>query len=1019
MSLPTPHASAAAAVAAAAAAAAHAATYGTSTLSSNPLFSLAAPPLLPMLPGRMNTHSQVPILPSFDSNTLSSSNDPTSHTGHTSSTPSTLDDEKRRDAILWDLNLTFPQAFQQWVAAAQRERVFSDAQHAEMVRVLNQKETNHKRYNIWIKAGYFVVIEDGKLALYIRVKEDKKAAPRGKPAARIAQKAAEAAAAVDAIPSLGGATGTTAASATQHDVQMTTTYESKAAALAAAAAGTTPDAMLASAPKIGIRKVLPASEIPPTFAALHDTTHQGIRALYQIMASTYHGIPRVVCDAYIARCATCMAKAGKKGAFPEPPETPQRIKHEKGNQVVNEGGAAAAAAAGAKRQADAMANAVSKRARVATGATSSSLSLLPSTFSAAAFGNMAPLLPGMMLMNPPGGAAAVAASLMPSPHSFPMFASSPALNASLTGYWSHELRTTLLAQMRRVHPRAVNDTAVLDEVPSSLQRTLSITPRALFELARGLSSVTHMLLMGIDSNIPRGKSITAANAQGLMSVQLHRLLRGNSLAHRFDVAGRESVRERGQPLNGNATSLPTGLVRFLVEHLVVPISPSGINMCPNLSSVVSSRNAESSAALDAISLFLGGTVIALARELLESAGIAATASLSPMIQTIHLREAVTARGQELFPLNFSLEFSPHTSIDASQVLESVDFESATTPQAGWWTGSTVEQEETAMELMLAPSKGGYGPAYTRWGITLLGQAHVAEVSESIALVSSSASAPKSKRGAAAAANASVSGQDVRAHESAYVAFASTKSADVLSQTGSSVATPIAAADSRRTLADVELIDGMGQLLTLRVERWQQRGASDEDPHTFSSMTVGSIGRISNRVTGRVIAEILPPSVSTNGRPCLLLENDPSMFGNSQQIGMLELNSFVPHTVVPASQSPHMHAADIAQQQAAAEYIPYVLRAENNMGINGLNPLPPLAPVLQQVIWLLDHAEPASFASAQPLPLRVGMKQRILHRYIFTHIQHAIAETPNVLQIIAEFDPALLPHTNLPSALGGK
>jgi len=646
-----------------------------------------------------------------------------------------------------------------------------------------------------------------------------------------------------------------------------------------------------------------------------------------------------------------------------------------------------------------------------------------------------------------------------------VFSSSPTL-APLAAYWAAELRAPLLQQLKQVHPpaqfNAPSDAAALAEVPQSLRRALSITPRASFELARGLASTAHLLLLGLDSQLTSqyltANGVTAGAVQGILSQQLQRMLRGNVLAHRLDMAGRAAVRERG---HGPSNSLSPGLVRFLAERLLVP-QPVGLPVCPRLSALFVPASgpvsAEHSAAFDCLASYLAGALAAFARELLESAGVLASATLAPSIQAAHLRDAVHSRGQDLFPLSFSLEFSGQLSVDAHQVLERVEAGHAaqqlpagvaSSNGGSWWSAGPVtdERKEAALDLVLLPSKGGYSSAEARWGITLLSQVVAAPESAPVAAAFSAGAAAAaagtrgSKRGAAAAAGgvASSLAAEAKAHEAALAAAAS--SAALLGAHQLPVQATLLASNTagpRRLLADVEVLDGQGHVLSLRVERWlgvtpaatsAPAGADgDEDMGVGASanglaplLASGALGRVSNMSTGRVLAELLPAGGGAAGVR-LLVENEVSAAAQSagaSTMAPLEINTYVPRWNEPAL-TPQMQQ----QQQEAAAAFPVVLRQppaapveQQAAAFASSLALPPFAQLLQQVLWLLDgHADAAAFASAQPLALRVDLRQALLRRLAFADVQHDIARTPNVLQIIAEYDPILLPHTNLPPAL---
>jgi hypothetical protein len=62
------------------------------------------------------------------------------------------------------------------------------------------------------------------------------------------------------------------------------------------------------------KRVLRCGEIPFYIAHKHEKEQlqDGARSLHHQMNEEFHAIPRIVCDAWVARCLVCAQKAAKK-----------------------------------------------------------------------------------------------------------------------------------------------------------------------------------------------------------------------------------------------------------------------------------------------------------------------------------------------------------------------------------------------------------------------------------------------------------------------------------------------------------------------------------------------------------------------------------------------------------------------------------------------------------------------------------------------------------------------------------
>jgi hypothetical protein len=186
----------------------------------------------------------------------------------------------------------------------------------------------------------------------------------------------------------------------------------------------------------------------------------------------------------------------------------------------------------------------------------------------------------------------------------------------------------------------------------------------------------------------------------------------------------------------------------------------------------------------------------------------------------------------------------------------------------------------------------------------------------------------------------------------------------------------------------------------------------------------SLGRISNRAHGRVLAELLPSSSpssqgSSHHHLCLLLENVVS----APPVGRLSLALSEAAPVYTPRAAAHGEGHDAAGAAAAAggaeELAPVFLRSSaGSVQADPVAMLPPLARVLQEVVRAVhDRAHAASSSSPPPLALRIELRQRLLLRYAFADVDHPIAREPAILHLIAAFDPAHLPHSeDLPPLL---
>jgi hypothetical protein len=415
--------------------------------------------------------------------------------------------DKQRDAILWEPSLTYAQAFAVWVRDRQRERVFTDEHHAEVIRVLDQRLVTHKRYKGWIRAGYFVVAQpDGTKALYIRCKVEK-AAPRGAtagPALAAQQAAASAAAAAEAQLSAQAQAQAIANFTPPSDSAMQTEDASDpltVQAMATAAAIAAAQISVHAPTKMEVRRVLAASEIPPEIARTHEANHGGTRSLYFTLSSKYHGIPRVACEAFVSRCQVCSSKSTKDrratGNFDLAAAAHSAVANLKLEQADSDMGATMTLAAPApprnltlKRPAGMMSspadvlaaanfaniNMEGKKARfVASAAAASAAMQQQSALAAAAAANP---------QRPPPLSAFTSVSL-----------------EVISAFWSEQMRPHIQRLLQILHPQPSNFDAAGSEVHAAIRRPLSITPLATHELAMALGSLMGHMLCGLEQQI--------------------------------------------------------------------------------------------------------------------------------------------------------------------------------------------------------------------------------------------------------------------------------------------------------------------------------------------------------------------------------------------------------------------------------------------------------------------------------------------------------------------------------------
>jgi hypothetical protein len=868
-------------------------------------------------------------------------------------------------------------------------------------------------------------------------------------------------------------------------------------------------------PKLSVRRVLSASEIPPVIALTHEQhNHAGIRNLYFALAQNFHSIPRVACEAYIHRCAPCAARAAKKAsqhhdfekaavaaaaavqssllagqasnaaAFGAPPGIAaaalgqplpalagvKRAAHEHSNNNSSGGGGGGPQSKRARMQP------VQGQAQSSSASSFSSSSFAALPLGAAGLPLQLPFLPRL-----PAAAATSSVSLPAT-----LWSSQSPL-APLTAYWAAEMRAPLLTLVRQAHPGTQPHSVTGDAmIPSSFRRALGLTPLASQQLSRALGGVMVLLLLGLERHMEQ-----AAQQQQLSSVRdlagcveawlalsIARLTRSSVLGHRLEMAGRRAVREHrssgsGEAGAGTEAVVPPSLVLFMVQRLVS--SGEMLKSCPHVLAMLSnpSSNSNSSSSVhstsvaDTLACFLAGVVQRWGFELLESAGVMAHACVRPAIQTTHLHECIWQQ-QELLEMlleHCMWDFTHNPAADAEQLLPSLEGSSEANSAAGaptvaaaaassssaapalspmmWWTPGVLNEarKEAALECILASmdstaaaaqqqrggGPSGYPDSFTKFGIVVQRAVYASveatepanaasATSATAAAAASSNGQSSSKRakgkragaGAAAAASASVPTTsieaDARAHDAAFAAFASSF-VDGQSTTDEPVV--LRAADNhddgvapRRLLADVEVTDGAGEILFLRVELF----GADADADS-------SLGRISNRANGRVLAELLPSSSpssqgSIHNNLCLLLENVVS----APPVGRLSLALSEAAPVYTHRAASHGEGHDAAAAGSTEPLAPVFLRSSaGSVQADPIAMLPPLARVLQEVVRAVHDRAHAASSSHPPLALRIELRQRLLLRYGFADVDHQIAREPALLHLIAAFDPAHLPH----------
>jgi hypothetical protein len=190
-----------------------------------------------------------------------------------------------------DRSRPFEECFAAWLAAGERSRIMTDEQHAVAIRVLFKKETGNKLHARLTRQGYLVRKEaDDKLTLHIRT-PDTKAAPRGN--CKTVQLAKAASAATIASAS---------AAAIDVDDEDDVVEISPPPPRLVSSPATPPKASKTT-------RALSASEVPLMLAQTHATEiHSGARSTYLAMKNEFHAIPRIVCDAFVARCLVCAQK---------------------------------------------------------------------------------------------------------------------------------------------------------------------------------------------------------------------------------------------------------------------------------------------------------------------------------------------------------------------------------------------------------------------------------------------------------------------------------------------------------------------------------------------------------------------------------------------------------------------------------------------------------------------------------------------------------------------------------------
>jgi hypothetical protein len=515
-----------------------------------------------------------------------------------------------------------------------------------------------------------------------------------------------------------------------------------------------------------------------------------------------------------------------------------------------------------------------------------------------------------------------------------------------------------------------------------------------------------------------------------------RLTRGSVLGHRTEVAGRRVLHTRGAASDGVGTTLPPALLRFVLERMV---SVGLKELCPNLLALFNSAAIPAQAGVDTITLFLAGWLQRWAVELLDAGGVVATSYVTSTIQAYHLSEYVASQSElrALYVEHAMLGFTPQASADIDQLFPVAAHDAEGAPQQlHWWSPGvlTEARKASALTLLMSPEMGGYPESYTRYGIVPVSRQSLPAGEAEPALAQNVAVAPagaapgtkrtKGKRAAAAAAAAAAgSGVDeaaplsvaeqARKIDTLFAQFAANFAAGLYRPSAQRVGPlPDVNAGVERYAAELELTDGAGNFIPVHVERSMSSLKSEGASAAAAASSNGPLpnGRVWNRSNGHVVADVLEPT--DRHRTRVVLENATPLGRFSLA---LEARSYVPSAALTQTL-----VSPLASVQDSTELCVRVPPDEFELAAAGGNvPVPPLGLVVKQALSLVA-APPAEsdvcYASSQPWDLRVDMRTRMLLKHAFVDVRHEIASRPEIMSIIAEFDPAYLPHTNLPPSL---
>jgi hypothetical protein len=190
-------------------------------------------------------------------------------------------------AILVDATKSMAEAFDAWMLTQPRNVILPDAVHAEIIDVISTKQAAHASYKMWLKRGYFCRATQGITTLHITISG-------AKPKARGAS-----------------ASGKSVKDAIKVEDDSSNEDEQACAPPSSAAAVTA--APQQSAPGEVTRRVPRQSEILELIRELHERRlHPGARTTYYALQVELHSIPRIVVEAFVARCGVCVQKASKK-----------------------------------------------------------------------------------------------------------------------------------------------------------------------------------------------------------------------------------------------------------------------------------------------------------------------------------------------------------------------------------------------------------------------------------------------------------------------------------------------------------------------------------------------------------------------------------------------------------------------------------------------------------------------------------------------------------------------------------